>query len=293
METIIAKPARTAPTTGDDVLALLELAYCRVGDGDAHGALILLERALRAISATPRVAAERQRDSLAQPRIHIRTLGGFAVTIDGQPLRTGRKLPRRPLDLLKAIIVFGSQPTHQDTLADALWPELDGDHARNALTAALHRLRHLLLVPGAVAVCDRHVALDPNLVRVDAFEADAHMRVMQAAGPADTAMLESLFGLYRGPFLPDEFHLPWTDRLRGRLRQRFCACVASAASALEDEGGIEDARLLYRRAVALDDGAARLHDGMLRYARLIDGDIPGVLRARHPAAFAGAHARGD
>lgn len=270
----IGTSAQTGTAADDDVLALLEQAQRDIGGGDAHGALAAIERVLCVIASRLRVTAPDTGTTPPAPRVRIRTLGDFAVTVDGEPLHTGRKVPRRPLELLKAIIVFGGQQIPQDTLADALWPGFDGDHAHNALTAALHRLRYLLRVPGALAVCDGRVTLHVTKVKVDAFEADALMRDLQFSGANRGIGVDALLALYRGPFLPDEQHVPWTDRMRDRLRQRFSTCIAGAATALEHAGHIGDAHALYRRAVAVDDCAPRLHDGLLRCALQMEAAQP-------------------
>ena len=264
-------PALTGTGAGDDVLALIDEAQRCLGIGDARGALAALEHVLRVIASKQHGPEPDTATTPPAPRVRIRTLGGFAVTVDGQPLHVGRKLPRRPLELLKAIIVFGGRQIPQDTLADALWPGFDGDHAHNALTAALHRLRYLLRVPGALVVCNGRVTLHSAKVKVDAFDADTLMRDLQSVSPVRGSGVDALLALYRGPFLPDELHVPWTDRMRERLRQRFCACIADTATGLERAGRIGDAHSLYRRAVAADDDCApRLHDGVLRCAQQID-----------------------
>lgn len=273
-------PALTGTGAGDDGLALIEEAQRCLRFGDARGALAALERALCMIASTQRSLEPDPATTPPAPRVRIRTLGEFAVTVDGQPLHLGRKLPRRPLELLKAIIVFGGRQIPQDTLADALWAGFDGDHAHNALTAALHRLRYLLRVPGALVVCNGRVSLHSAKVEVDAFEADTLMRDLQSVGPVRGPGVDALLALYRGPFLPDELHVPWTERMRDRLRQRFCACIGDTATGLERAGRIGDAHSLYRRAVAVDDCAPRLHDGMLRCARQIDTGHPPRPRAQ-------------
>ncbi len=272
--------AHTRAGADDDVLTLMEQSWRCIDAGNARDALALLERLLDLIADRHREPRPDTARVPSAPRVRIRTLGGFAVTVDGQPPHIGRKVPRRPLDLLKAIIVFGGQQIPQDTLADVLWPGFDGDHAHNALTAALHRLRYLLRVPGALVVCDGRVTLDSTRVKVDAFEADSLMRDLQSAATTPGAGVEALLALYRGPFLPEELHVPWTDRMRDRLRQRFSACIAGAATTLEGHGRIADAHTLYRRAVAVDDCAPRLHDGLLRCALQIEALHPPKARAQ-------------
>jgi LuxR family transcriptional regulator, maltose regulon positive regulatory protein len=76
--------------------------------------------------------------------LRLRVLGGFEVWIDGQRLTFEGKVQKRPLELLQALAVHGPAPVPVARLIDDLWPELDGDAARKAFEAALHRLRKLL-----------------------------------------------------------------------------------------------------------------------------------------------------
>ena len=59
--------------------------------------------------------------------IKIFTLGRFEVLRDGEPVRFARKVQRKPLALLKALIAFGGRTVREDLVMDALWPEAEGD----------------------------------------------------------------------------------------------------------------------------------------------------------------------
>jgi hypothetical protein len=104
-------------------------------------------------------------DSAPVARVQIRLLDGLAIEVDGSPLALGRKPPRRLLELtaLLALHAPHEQPAHR--LADALYPELDGDAALRALDTALYRLRRLL-PPGALRRGATGLALDATVVSV-------------------------------------------------------------------------------------------------------------------------------
>ena len=52
--------------------------------------------------------------------------------------------PKKPLELLKAIIAFGGSNVATERICDALWPDADGDRALNSFKFAIHQLRRLL-----------------------------------------------------------------------------------------------------------------------------------------------------
>jgi len=192
----------------------------------------------------------------------VRTLGTFEVLVDGVAIPEGKKQPRRTLALLKSIIALGGKDVCRATLADALWPELEGDKAQNALTVTLHRLRNYLRVAGAIPVRHGRLSLEGHQVWVDALEFEAAARAVNAASGCD--LVERVFDLYRGPFLAADIEEPWTVRLRERLRSRFVSIVAGAAAALEERGRTADAVSMYERGLAADDLVGAFHDGLAR-----------------------------
>ena len=78
------------------------------------------------------------------PQVSIYTLGRFSLLLNGKPAEFGRKAPRRPLELLKAIIALGGREISTASLISVLWPDVDGDTAQRSFDTTLHRLRKIL-----------------------------------------------------------------------------------------------------------------------------------------------------
>jgi DNA-binding SARP family transcriptional activator len=267
---------------------LVEGAYAHLLAGSTSGALTLLQRALALRPMRPPTAAQQPRTGWAAPstvRIALRTLGGFELAIDGLPLAVGKKPARRTLALLKAIVALGGRDVCRWSIADALWPDVDGDRAQNALEVALHRLRLRLGVPEALISRQGCLCLNPDLVWVDAF---ALCATAEAADPGGQgAPVEHTFALYRGPFLPHDSDCAWSARMRERLRARFARLVASAAATLESRSQWEEAITLYQRGIEADDEVTAFRDGL---ARCLDrlGRRPEPRTAGWHAAAAGS-----
>jgi DNA-binding SARP family transcriptional activator len=184
--------------------------------------------------------------------IRIRTLGRFAIERDGAPAAAPRKESRKPLDLLKLLIALGGEAVPVARLCAALWPEAEGDAARNSFDNALHRLRKLLggdrhvqLRAGGVsldaATCWTDLAaLEACLAEVDSLGPDA----VQAAAIADRAL-----ALCQGEFLAGEEDLPDVLVARSRVQARFTRQVAALGARLEALGQHAEAALLYERVV--------------------------------------------
>ncbi len=135
--------------------------------------------------------------------LRVHALGAWRVERADGPLPSGRKGSRRLLELLYLLAAQGQTPIAQDALADALWPDSDGDAARNALDNALHRLRKWL--GGDDRIVLRHGALRLNPQRcwtdVCALElALQHLENARAEGLP--AALHTVCALYTGPLLP-------------------------------------------------------------------------------------------
>jgi DNA-binding SARP family transcriptional activator len=198
-------------------------------------------------------------------RIVVHTLGRFEIAVDGTPLATSRKQPKRTLSLLKGLVALGGQRVCRSTLIDALWPDIDGDLGQNALEVTLHRLRGRLGVPEAIVARNGCLQLDAHLVWVDALAFGACAPDPEPCSAGGASMyVEAAFGLYRGTFLPDDRDSSWSLRMRERLRARFVRIVAEAAARLEAANRFEAAATLYERALAVDDLACVFHDGLAR-----------------------------
>jgi len=100
--------------------------------------------------------------------IRVYAFGPFEIYLDGERLRAGRKAQRKPLDLLKALIAFGSRDVPETRFWEALWPEATGDAAHKAFEITLHRLRSLLGDKDALLLDEGRLTLDPNHCWVDA-----------------------------------------------------------------------------------------------------------------------------
>ena len=220
----------------------------------------------RRLRAPPNAALDRR----WPVALRVQTLGGFAVWLAGEPLGNLSRLPRKPLEVLKAVIGLGPGHVSLASLGRQLWPELEHDAARNACQVAIHRLRKIL---GAESLLEIHhgAALlndADSWNDVAAFrELAAQVRSGQAAGARSIAQTQrlarELITLYRGHFLPAEERV-WAVTVRERLRSRFVHAATQLSLELERAGAFEMAIELYRHAIDLDPLVESFHRGLLR-----------------------------
>lgn len=188
--------------------------------------------------------------------VKVYTLGRFGLVVDDQPVTFGRKAQRKPLELLKILIAWGGRDVSQAQIADALWPDADGDAAQQTLATTLHRLRRLLGHEHALSVRDGRLSLDPRYCWVDIWCLER--RISQtltwvreanggsaALGDLATAT-DSLLRAYRGPFLGQDPEF-WAIQARDHLRGRYLTCLDELGAYWEQMEDWTMARVCHER----------------------------------------------
>jgi LuxR family maltose regulon positive regulatory protein len=200
--------------------------------------------------------------------LKVYTLGKFELFKEGQPVEFQKKVQKKPLLMLKAMIALGGKDIDEEQLSDILWPEADGDQAYSAFTTTLSRLRQLM-GEKVIEVRTRRVTLDPRHCWVDvwAFEhlIDKAEIVWKEGRSADhRAEVLKLMGkaidIYRGHFLADEESEPfWVLPLRERLKDRFLVLIEKLGHSLEQAGQWEKAIAQYQKALEVDNLAEEFY----------------------------------
>ncbi|MCW5622269.1 MAG: hypothetical protein KIS79_14275 [Burkholderiales bacterium] len=150
----------------------------------------------------------------------VRTFGHFEITVTGQLHRGSRKTQRRLLELIKYLAVAGSSGCSVDDIAEALWPDAEGDVAHGNFRTALFRARRLLGGDSAILLRAGHVVLNPRRVWVDTIALE---RALASGAPADTGLIRTL---YRGELLPgDEAY--WLLSPRRKWQEVVRACLGA------------------------------------------------------------------
>ena len=189
--------------------------------------------------------------------VRIITLGRFQVLINGEPIEFARKLPRKTLLLLKAIVAHGGRDVGEQTLCDALWRDEEGDAARNALSITILRLRKLLGSNETVLHLGGKVSLNPELCWVDAWVFEARI--------ADTESSDRpALGLYGGNFLHEDENEPWSVAARERLRGKFIRALSAQAASMETQSDVTAALQFYLRGIEADPIVECFHQGLMR-----------------------------
>ena len=259
LQRVCSAPVQVVEKNGDDerqlstILIRLVSANMLIDSGDLDLAEELLKRAT---GVTPTRIVE---DAVQWP-IKIYTLGHFDVLLHDKRPEFSRKVPRKVLSLLKAIVAFGGRDVAEPRIIDALWPDHEGDTACHALTTTLHRLRTVLGETGAVVQSGGELSLDERLCWTDAHAFESLIE----RSNGDPKELEKSLALYRGTFLPQEENTSWAAPMRERLRAKFTHAVGTCGSALEATCQFETAIDLYTRGIDADDLVEPFYQGLMR-----------------------------
>jgi len=199
--------------------------------------------------------------------VKVYTLGRFSVLVDDKPLKFATKAQKKPLELLKALVAFGGREASEAKLAEALWPEAEGDAAFQAMATTLHRLRRLI-GENTIERQEGRLSLDARYAWVDVWAFERNLgELEQACRKTEIGALETLtarlFELYRGGFLEGEPEASWPLSMRERLRSRFLRNLESAARIFANRQP-ERATACYQAALEVEPLAEALHLGLMR-----------------------------
>ena len=199
----------------------------------------------------------------------LRTLGEFVVIRDGVPLVSKGKAQKRPLDMLKALVALGGRNVDAAMLTAQLWPDAEGDDAKTSFDSGLYRLRKLLAVDGALLLAEGKLSLNAQRRLARRVGVRARARRHAARRRRGARHLSRPFSRSRSP-------APWALPLRDRLQARLARAVLARGQALEAQRDFAAARVLYERALELDNLAEAIYRRLMVCQREL-GDPAGAL----------------
>ncbi|MBS3941920.1 MAG: alpha/beta fold hydrolase [Actinobacteria bacterium] len=191
-----------------------------------------------------------------RPAVRVRTLGRFAVEVDGEEVATSAWGSRRARQLCKRLVAARGWPVTRDELFDLLWPdETDRDRLSARLSVQLSMVRRVLR-GGVIA--------DRESVRLDLGEVATDLEDLYRA--ADD---EAVVAAFAGEFLPEDRYEDWTATLREEVRNRFALAAGRVSARAVAEGDTDRALVIAGRLLdldPLDTAAHRLRVTALRAA---------------------------
>lgn len=200
--------------------------------------------------------------------VRVRTLGGFAVEVEGQQVPTSAWGSRQARQLCKRLVAARGWPVTRDELVDLLWPgETDRGRLGARLSVQLSAVRRVL---GGGVVADR------STIRLDLDHVGSDLEDLHRARD-DAAVID----LWQGGYLPEDAGEDWTAGVRADAQARFVGAARRLAEqALADEDH-ELAAELTARVLAEDPWDELAH--RVRVAALLASGAAGRAVAAHGA----------
>ena len=214
----------------------------------------------------------------------IYSFGRFEIVKNGKPVRSSGKAQQKPLAMLKAIISLGGRNVAEVHLAEALWPEADGDMQHQALATTLHRLRRLLGGKEMVEFNDGHISLNSRCCWVDIWaferllsraEVESRKKEMKSSFYA-ARYAEKAVNIYKGNFLPQNVD-HWSIHMREKLKSRFLRGVSFLGRNLEKIGEREKAVSYYMQALEIDHLVEEFYQRLMICYHRMDRNADAVL----------------
>lgn len=165
--------------------------------------------------------------------VRIQTMGGFRVTVGGEPVPSNAWGSRQARLVCKRLAVSVDRAVTRDELTELLWPDEPDPARRSArLSVVLSNVRRVL---GGGIEADR------DAVRLDLDAVDLDLVPLQAAIAAgdDTAVVARS----TGPVLPEDAYEDWAIDARQQLGAATASSrrrLATSAAALEQWDEVAD-----------------------------------------------------
>jgi DNA-binding SARP family transcriptional activator/tetratricopeptide (TPR) repeat protein len=154
------------------------------------------------------------------PRVQIRLLGTFSVSVDGRDVPQEQWPSLRSAQLVQLLGLAHGHRLLREQVIETLWPQLDPEAGGANLRKAAHHAREALGLRDAVVLQGGQVVLCPSM----AMEVDAARfeRLADEALPRrDPQACAEAASRYGGDLLPGAPYEAWADTARTRLRSRY------------------------------------------------------------------------
>jgi two-component SAPR family response regulator len=207
--------------------------------------------------------------------VKLYTLGRFELLLNDEPVASSGRVQQKPLELLKAVIAMGGRDVSEAHLTDALWPESDGDAAKNSFDTTLHRLRKLIGNDKTVVFRDGLLGLDPRYCWVDVWAFEQTLcRIEKDEGQGTgakgegervvvTRLAEKAVALYKGHFLPSDARSSWSPSIRERLKSKFLSLIVRLGRQSMENGDCERAMEWFRKGLEIEDHAEEFYQNLM------------------------------
>jgi DNA-binding SARP family transcriptional activator len=195
-------------------------------------------------------------------KIQIKLFGQFRLFIEGAEWLPSRKSQQRPLAILK-LLAFNTNGIHQETLADILWADSDGDSVIQTLHTTLHRLRKLLGSHDVITLKNGVLRLNPKLVHVDV--ASFQLLCQEKLDRTETMFnYKEVGNYYSKGVLLGETESSWLIPIRDNIKAEFLNYLYRLGDSMEQRGDKSNSIRIYQQAISVNDCVERSYQRLIQ-----------------------------
>ncbi len=201
-------------------------------------------------------------------KIKIFVMGQFAIVKDGERMKFGRKVPKKPMEMLKTLIMHGGKNVSVSVISDALWPEAEGDNAHVVFTTTLKRLRSIIGTEDILNLNNGQLTLNPSSCWVDAWEFDYIVGVVEkdssgGMGDESVRLLEKAVATFADDCSLSSDQSPLALAFNERMRSKLIRCIVKLGVHWEEIGSSERAVDIYKKGLEVDNLCEELYQKLM------------------------------
>jgi predicted ATPase len=166
-------------------------------------------------SASNTIAPPAGRQSREQRHVSVALLGGFAGSVNGEPVPDRAWRLKKARELVKLLALAPGHRLHREQAMDELWRDRDPAAAANNLHQAIYVVRRTL-GSGAIELREEMLRLTDEVeVDVDLFE----LAAADARRAQSHSAFEAALSMYGGELLPENRYDDWSAERRDELSE--------------------------------------------------------------------------
>ncbi len=221
--------------------------------------------------------------------LKIQTFDQFKLWKNNQPVQFSKKIPQKPLMLLKVLIALGGKDVSETQISDIIWPDVDGDAAYSAFTTTLQRLRKIIGIDQVIVLQQGKISLDERYCWVDTW-AFKHLcsdikRFVNSNSDHSKKnkiqLYQQAIDLYRGPFLNDQSRIPCFAVEQERLKNHYITLILEMGNVLEHSEQWEKASDIYEIGLKADHLVEEFYQCILFCCQKLGQRTKGIFLFNH------------
>lgn len=211
------------------------------------------------LGIVPATFLQAQKDSeVLDQGLKLQYFGVFTLFYKGKQLVCD--LPRKPKLLLAYLLFHYRRPVHRDQIVDWLWPDVDGDSARNSLNNAICHIRrwikgaglqgNILTFKDNLYSINKQLEIHSDTIAFSQLLQEAQTKTSHSDQAAD--YYHRAFAYYRGRFLEEWMDDSWVQRESERFREKYLLAIDKLSASYFGEEAYEQAISITQKVLEVE-----------------------------------------